>query len=161
MQKWKFKMKFQYDSPPSNFIFKRVGILYVYNYIFILVYILNNKLYILVIMNYHHSCDSYDRNIYNLHCRNIQTYHVSPKKAQGVFLPRLYIPSSLVRPGKCSNWACHIESCCTQYLWLTAKPGERIGQQRGDDALGMCCIAMKPADRIFQKLSDVVGITHK
>ena len=27
LQKWNFKMKFQYDSPPSNSIFKRVGIL--------------------------------------------------------------------------------------------------------------------------------------
>ena len=26
LQKWNFKMKFQYDSPPSNSIFKRVGI---------------------------------------------------------------------------------------------------------------------------------------
>ena len=25
LQKWNFKMKFQYDSPPSNSIFKRVG----------------------------------------------------------------------------------------------------------------------------------------
>ena len=27
LQKWNFKMKFQYDSPPSNSIFKRVGML--------------------------------------------------------------------------------------------------------------------------------------
>ena len=30
LQKWNFKMKYQYDSPPSNSIFKRVGILFAY-----------------------------------------------------------------------------------------------------------------------------------
>lgn len=78
--------------------------IYNYTYIFILVNILNKKLYILIIMKYHHSCDSYDRDIFIIYtAETFKLIMFHQKNAQGVFLPRLYIPSSLVRPGTCSN----------------------------------------------------------